>query len=78
MNVEYSDGLVSTGTNDVLIAWHEAYGGDGVFVAWKCFCVFVFGLRVPYLDEKVGGASNCGRAGEQKMEDGEERLLPRR
>ena len=58
MNVEYSDGLVSAGADNVLIAWQEAYGGDGVFMAGKCLCVLVFGLRVPYLDEKVGGASN--------------------
>lgn len=72
MNVEYSDGLVSAGTDDVLVAWHEADRGDGVFVAWKCLCVFVFGLRVPYLDEQVRGARDYGRAGERKRGRGGE------
>ena len=58
-NIKYSDSLITTCADDVLVARHEADGGDDVFVTRERLCVLPLLLRVPDLDEHIMRAGHC-------------------
>lgn len=52
-NIKNSDGLVSAGTHNLLIARHKAYAGYSVLVSGECLGVSPFVLCIPYFHEQV-------------------------
>ena len=55
-NIEYSDGLISAGTHNLLVSGHKSYRRNAMIVSGHCLCVFPFILGIPYFDEQVSGA----------------------